>query len=472
MGPPAQPVADAAPAVSNRPHVTPAPGVLVDDSLMRVRIALIAFVALAAASWPRAAAACVCATGSSGPCQDYRDAATVFVGDVLASEPIDGAVRYRVEVERSLKGSETGTTEVWSDTSSCGVQLVQGDRYVFYGRGPGPLHVFTCSPLVHLARGEPAPELPPVPGRLYGRVVRFDMKHYRATGAFDAVPSVRVWIDLPAGRVDTLSDAWGLFTLADIPPGEHELGVDAGPGLVADGHDVSVGPRSRDACEAPLVRLYPSGGLSGRIVTSSGRPAGEIDFDLFRAGEAGSPGAECDYVETDAHGRFEVDGLEPGEYVLAINLDGASTRQPYPPAFLGGKDAASATRLGVGANGTLELSEPWVLPRALPTRLVPYRVVCRDGTVPSYVHAYAEAQGRDYRSEPPLGNEEGGQDTLRLFRDRAYTLHVTATIAVGPRTGKTRPQRTDELTPVEIPPGGPARTMTVTVPATDCANPE
>ena len=138
-----------------------------------------------------------------------------------------------------------------------------------------------------LAPGEPDPELPPAPGSVYGRVSRYDIDRIREFKSLEAIPSVRIALNLPAGVVTTASDQWGRFQFANVPPGKYQLSVDAGQGLtpwmpepvvLADG----------EACVDTEIVLQPSGKVSGRVLTADGRPGAGIYVRLLPDGPAGS----------------------------------------------------------------------------------------------------------------------------------------------------------------------------------------
>jgi len=413
---------------------------------------------------PRAAAACSCA-GTTSPCEPYR-AARVFIGEVQSVERVGDDFRHRMRIVRTLKGPPAPTEDVWSDArSSCGLKLEEGERYVIYAGATGRVSVFACMPIVHIPRGEPEPELPPVPGTIYGRVTRYDLERIRRFRALEPMPSIRVWIDLPAGRQAEVSDAWGRFRFRDVPPGTYPIGVDAGQGLKPWMQD-PIELTSREVCDTASVVLHPSGELRGRVVTADGRPGAGINLVLYDARKGiGVLMATVEAAHTDADGRFTIGGLTPGEYGLGLSY--GNGRQPYERVFYGGRSPEAATRIDVGEGDPTVLAEPFVLPPALGTRTVTYRLACRDGSVPEVVHAEARTT-----TEPVITDYEGSQShTLTLLRDRAYTLHVGFGVPL-PTPRPDGPRRTSEkLAPIDIPAGAEPLTLSLTAPFTTCADP-
>ena len=96
-----------------------------------------------------------------------------------------------------------------------------------------------------------------MPGRIYGRVARYDQPAFRPSNRFDPVASVRLWFDLPSGRITAMTDAWGRFTFANIPPGTYAMGTDSGQGVSPWLHEhvtlrrPAPASRSRSCCIRP-----------------------------------------------------------------------------------------------------------------------------------------------------------------------------------------------------------------------------
>ena len=419
----------------------------------------------------RPATACSCA-GFQSPCQAFASSPIVFVGEVLSAERTGDDFHMRLRVVRALKGIREETADLWSDANtSCGIKLDEGQRYVIYtSREDGRMSIHACSYARHIPPGEPDPELPPVAGRVYGRVTRYNIDRIREPGPPETIPSVRLALDLPAGRVTAVSDQWGRFQFADVPPGTYPLSVDAGQGLTTWMSGSVELPDREDCVDAGIV-LRPSGKVSGQVLTADGRPGALIYVRLLPDGPAGSRLSQ--FVDraktTDRDGRFTIDGLSPDSYVLAVNPEGddATGRHPYAATFFGGADRASAMRLPIGEGSAIELDRPFVLPAPLATRTFTVAVTCRDGSVPPGLIIQAKATGNRDAEFDETG--DGPVRTLRLVRDQAYTLLVSIFIPAGPERPWHGLRRQEHLSPTELPAGAPGRHIALVAPFTDCA---
>ena len=288
---------------------------------------------LLAGATPSGATSCLL---SWTPCQAFGHP-VVFVGEVLRVEQAGSGRVHRVRVLRTLKGRRTGIVDV-STSGGIGPSLVAGARYVIFTHSAtGPISLGDCDPLVALVPGEPDPEWPPVMGRVYGRIGREAL----LASSSAAVAGARLSLDLPSGGRTAVSDRFGRFQFADVPPGDYPLGVRAA-GLEPSGAPRVV-LRSTDGCISILVGMHPAGRISGRVVGPGGRPAPGIPV---RAVDATDSRRSLPTAVTGTDGRFTIRGLDAGTYLLAVNPTGQPTvRQPFRTAWFGGQDQASARRL-------------------------------------------------------------------------------------------------------------------------------
>ncbi|MEO6236021.1 MAG: hypothetical protein ABIQ52_03425 [Vicinamibacterales bacterium] len=419
----------------------------------------------------RPAAACSC-VGSLSPCQAFDTSSIVFVGEVVSVEKAGDDFHMRLRVLRAVKGIAAATADLWSSaTLSCGVKLDQGGRYVIYTNLiGGRMSLHACGYGRALTSGEPDPDLPPVPGRVYGRVTRYDIDRIREFKSLAPISSVRIALDHPAGRVVTTSDKWGRFQFTDVPHGKYQLAVDAGQGLTP-WMPAAVDLPDGDACVDSSIVLWPAAKVSGRVQTADGKPGSGIYVRLVPDGRPGSALEQhVDLADTTGpDGQFTFDGLRPANYVLAVNPDGneATGRQPYAPAWFGGANRASATRIRLAEGSAIDLDRPFVLPRPMATRTFTVTVTCRDGSVPPGVTTRAMAtNGARFGESDDTG--EGPVRTLTLVRDQGYRLLVSIFIPTGPERPWHGKRREETLPQTDLPAGAPGRHIAIVAPFANC----
>ena len=207
------------------------------------------------------------------------------------------------------------------------------------------------------------------------------------------------------------------------------------------------------------------------MITADGRPASRIYLQLFDAQDIGDAASSIvDGATTDPEGRFTIERLPAGEYLLAVNPIGIQGRQPYPVSFFGGADRASATRISVGEGAPTVLDCPFALAPARATRTFTYAVSCRDGSTPPFTHAEARPLSAPGVVEHDLEEGTPPVQTLTLLRDQAYSLVVTASVPSGAPGPNGQERRGQTLPPIDIPAGTPGRHIALTAPFANCGD--
>lgn len=131
--------------------------------------------------------------------------------------------------------------------------------------------------------------------------------------------------DEPPGieKADAVSGPDGWFTLED-QPGGGEISVDVSrEGFLRASARVTQIPNA----EPLVVTLDPSSKLSGIVLDPDGQPVAGADISLTRSVTSGAGGMQMKMVTSegatsDAEGRFEYEGLEPGKVSLAASASG------------------------------------------------------------------------------------------------------------------------------------------------------
>jgi len=111
------------------------------------------------------------------------------------------------------------------------------------------------------------------------------------------------------------SRADGRYEFEPLPPGRYEITVDPIGSLQPDKADIGV---SRGACWDLTLSRSPHAQLGGHVRRPDGSPVPNVEVIIIGADDSWFITSEA-----DARGYFTFDSLNPGEYVVGINLPGA-----------------------------------------------------------------------------------------------------------------------------------------------------
>ena len=318
---------------------------------------------LAESAW-----ACTCM--SAKPCEALwrgRDASpTVFEATVVSierrtdTEPLpDGGRRILSDTTvvhlkdiRNLLGEGATTIETSGDGASCGYTFKVGQRYVIDAyRASGTLSASLCS---QTKRIEEAGALlayiaslsRPSPGAtVTGTVSASTNYSFSPRGRPSGIGGLTVTVEGPVSR-STRSAGDGTFSLSGLPPGQYRIGVDSGSSLWEPPPTQAFELPNAHACHDAYVPLTLNATLEGTVVDAAGKPVNDASIALRRTDALTAP-RDPDFstfvgyatTRSDELGRYEFKGLQPGQYVLGLNIDSGPTYGSlYAPAFLTAQD--------------------------------------------------------------------------------------------------------------------------------------
>ena len=420
------------------------------------RCLLTTFALLLLAVAAEEARACSCVPARP-VCEAFGGSSAVFVGRVVGSAQTEvsvdretgkkvtyavGAIHFEVEEAFSgVVGRKRVTIHSGTGGGDCGYWFLRGRRYVVYAdEHEGKLYTSICT-RTHQLEGPDEDlaflrDLPPAGTgvRLYGIVGRPPYTQARPEEAkVEGLAGIRVVINGPGGsRRELFTDAEGRYEITNLRPGKYKVRAELPAQYYRGGYeDDGVEIADRGCAELSFAAI-PNGAVTGRVVSAEGEPVAKVNVVLLRADAEGflSLNHEVGSADTDEkEGRFEIEQVPPGEYVLGINLTWApKAATPYPPTFYPGvSQRAEATVIEVSLGERV----PELLLR-LPPPLVERRVsgvvVWPDGTpavgaevhLADVNHPGYTASGWDNKTDAE------GRFTLTGFDGVTYWVHANA----------------------------------------------
>ena len=244
--------------------------------------------------------------------------------------------------------------------SSCDYGFELGKQYLIYARrtSDGRWTTSMCSGTKPLEKAAAdldyiATILSAEPtGRVYGTVERMVLNRAERSGP-TIVPAADVRIALVSGtnRLMTRTDKEGKLDV-QVPAGEYTIAPIVPETVRVYGAPFQTSVPAR-GCAPVHFSLTANGRIEGRVVRSDGNPASRTSVDIVPADLA--PGERPDSFTTspsgttDQNGRFSVDAILPGRYVVAVNARlGPRLFAPYPTTYFPGVGRQEAPIVEVG----------------------------------------------------------------------------------------------------------------------------
>lgn len=217
-----------------------------------------------------------------------------------------------------FKGEPTNPLIVHTSQGACFPELRVGDHWLFYLR-EGPPFVLDYYGNISSPVTDAQPRLETLrrletigdSGILQGQV------HQGPFGEGDAIPNAHIIAHRATDGVQFVatSDADGRYMFEPLPPGQYKLSADTNS-FRAD--EASIEVKSRQCWDLTLGRT-PRAHIGGHVQHSDGSPAAQVQV-LFMAEDQSWFTTE---TRTDAGGYFRFEALNPGKYLVGINVPGA-----------------------------------------------------------------------------------------------------------------------------------------------------
>ena len=407
------------------------------------------------------------------PCEAYGGAEAVFVGRAISEEEIKwddkssggkgvqlvGKVRFIVD--QSFKGAYGNEVEVVTWNGECGFgPFVKGERYLLYLNrysNEGFL-ADICSRIADISHADE--DLKFLSGlasntcgsRLYGSVGYFDEEYGGNLGrdSLGLIPVRRVNIGAPGVTITARDNRGQILTAVTNQEGAYEFtGVAPDieytvsaelPGYLKMAYSGQKERKIRQigVCGCGRVdfpAVYDSS-VSGRV-TNLGKPVAYARVAIVRADEKVSDiNTPARFAMADKDGRFLLEGIPPGNYVLGVNITAAPTEaSPYRPIWSPGattRPEAAIIEVGLGQKLTgLDLK----IPRRLAERTIEGTVIWPDGRPAAKVHVHLASSalmrsGRGTGGVNSVPTDKRGRFKITGYEDIAY--YVVASSAPKP----------------------------------------
>ncbi len=319
------------------------------------------------------AAACSCDVSAGAPCAAVWRADAVFVGLVIdnPTERVGGTISWtvhKIAVSQTLRGSidpfitlvpgrrptekEIEASKSYPGEqermSTCDYRFEVGRQYVIYAThtADGGWTTSMCSGTKRLedatADLDYIATIPSAPatGRVYGDIEKTIPDLSDPTTPL-TVPAAGITVALTSesGRLTTTTDSEGKFDV-HVPAGEYTIAPAVPETVRTYGSPNRARVPSR-GCTPVHFSLVSNGRIEGRVIREdrTGVPHVRIDVipaDIPADRRSDAPPAAVS-TTSDKNGRFEVDAILPGRYVIGVNASfGPMLDSPYPTTYFPG----------------------------------------------------------------------------------------------------------------------------------------
>jgi hypothetical protein len=415
------------------------------------------------------AEACVC--DLNPPCAATWQADAVFVGTVVTQlpEPLGGSLSWivrNVAVTQKLRGSvdasitlvpgERPTAEQIAQAtslgavgwggSSCEYGLQVGRQYVIYARrtADGRWTTSMCSgtkPIEEAAEDldyfASLPTAEPA-GRVYGKIEKTVLDSTdRATTR--VVPATRVTVALTSdsNRLTVMTDAEGKLDVR-VPPGEYTIAPVVPQTVRVFGSPIQRLVPAR-GCAPVYFSLIANGRIEGHVVQEDGTPVPRASVDVIPADlppdQQPDSHTTAPEASTDEKGRFAVDAILPGRYVIAVNgRYGPRLHSPYATTYFPGPGRQDASVIEIG-DGERKTGFTIVVKRLTETTVSGVVLFADDRPV---ADAFVTAAPADHaRVSSSTKTDGSGLFQLRVLSGVTYVFKASARPGDGSRQTET-----------------------------------
>src|SRR5436190_18339947 len=345
--------------------------VVLASSRLRWRIGAICALALSLSAPTRA-------QDDAKVCEQFGSYGAIFVGQVgakthhsikVAELPPETLAVYPVLIEEAFRGVTDGATVYLYDPDSQFTPNAAA-RYLVRGNFNFPEVGDVVAPSSLIPVGEAAPSLAflhsqnstsEAGGRIYGTVLQGSSSW---TGSRRPMAGLSLRIHVGDFLYETVTGAGGEFAASGLPEGLYWVEPVLPPQLAVTccgGRTIHAG-----GCVSTSVLVQWNGRIRGRVALPDQSPLRSHFVDLVPLDANDERGAT--YAVSDAGGLFEFAKIQPGRYLVGVNLRRAPRgNAPFPPTYFPGTiNKADARVIEVG-EGNVNDAVDFDLPVSLAT---------------------------------------------------------------------------------------------------------
>jgi len=304
------------------------------------------------------------------------------------------------KVEQSFLGVLGPRVVIHSGTGGgdCGYWFIKGERYLVYAYGESLQQLGTniCTRTRRLAEAEDDLKFLttlPRPGsgvRIYGTVAAA-LKDPKSTDWRTPKPLSGVTVKVVGKRtIDAVTSADGTYELTGLPAGKYTVYAEVPDYYSRDSYwKRRIELEDRGCAELNFFAQNKSQ-VTGRVITVDGTGLAKAKVQLIPV-DAQPSRLGDDLTFADQNGRFSLEKIAPGRYLLGVNLASSPDKEtPFQPTYYPGTtDRSKATVIEISLGG-----ETSGIEIRMPPRLTEYRVrgfvVWADGSPAANEDVYLE----------------------------------------------------------------------------------
>ncbi len=325
------------------------------------------------------------------PCSSLGGSVVIFVADVLvdSGEALGTGPAKVVIVEplQNVPAEQREATIATSAGTSCYRRLRAGERYVIITNGP-PYSVSGCNESFLLRGNEHI--LDAIRNQLRGGAPRLVGTVLKSTGRYSrqgGISNVRVELRSGESRYAATTDSEGRYAIPELEPGPYMLRISKEGYVPDEEHNLrwsgatplkakisasepagDVGPLDNtgaeieikgNSCEIRHLAMWPAGSIRGTVRGVEGKPVMGVTVQAFALDERGQrESSPLRTAATDVEGKYNIQPLPSGQYVVGVNASRSEDENPYLPAVYSNGQPVHLGEVGLAAGIDLAVGTP------------------------------------------------------------------------------------------------------------------